>query len=1564
MGVNGVIGFPSQPSAADFSSSAVSAMSAANITNPVLFRTYQGRSTSVNCFPLEALLATLADVESFPPVEIEAEKFISASFGHFNPSEELLREASSIFPSDAIATIVSIGSGRPPPTSVSGLEGLPHAVLEHAKDCQAASDRIGTRFSRYPELYMRFEVGTLSFDKQDHEIGSGPSGTIKAHSRAYLNRDEIRTRLNTLSCSLTDRPIRLKVSQLSGTNPGAIERIEEGMLFTILDKLEVSQDAPYNSAAARLLQRQTCTANTRVNILHEIISWAKDAKHPSLSSLFWVFGLAGTGKSTIAQSVCEFLQKEALLTSSYFCSIQLDSKDSKRIFPTIASHLATCFLVFAKHLVSALRDDPKRASSRISDQFRDLLCAPWSLFCKEVADRQPCVIVIDALDECDSGEEILRLILDAIDHNELQGIRFLATSRPVPRLVEIALKLNRGPQIALHEVKKEEVSRDIGLFLEEKLQGKISPADIRELTVRSDGLFIFASTLVKHLISTLDYMTTWEIQERLRQILEPRHQGEEVGLDTLYDHILRDALLLDKFGPEGFKVRLSILQTVVSMEQATTPRVISDFLGYDVEVVIGIVNGLHSVLFTRGSGEPIYVIHASFHDFVVSQAQGTFQCDPSSIQNRLAQSCLSWMQGNLKFNICNIESSFTTNDDLSTSLDSIGESLAYACRHWWAHLKGCPETVQKGMRPTICQMMEKKGIFWIEVMTLLGDERHCRDILTEIAVNPSMAPGLLGKLLSGVKRDSLNLQTLAFEAADMVSMFMSISPKMTSHLYVSVLPLWEGNNLECWKLLFRHLPHVLSRRVGDNRTAKSIFNVASGVHSVTFSPDGRHIISGSSDSTVRIWDAVTGKRFRQLDGHGDAVSSVAFSPNGKYIVSGSKDATVRIWNAVSGKQVWKLCGHAHAVNSISLSRDGERVISGSDDSSVRIWDVESGTQVRQLNGHGDAVNSAVFSPDGELVVSGSSDNSMLVWDAGSGRQLQRLDGSGDAVNSVAFSPDGKLVVSGSDDSSVRIWDVESGTQVRQLNGHGDTVKSVKFSCYGRHIVSGSSDNTVRVWDPETGKQLWTLSGHGDVANSVAFSPNGKHVVSGSYDNTVRVWDMESRKPLRKRGGHGDKVNCVAFSPDGKKVASGSGAMFGFKDNTLRIWDAKSGKQLWKLSGHAHAVNSVAFSPNGKLVVSGSSDNTVQVWDSVSGKRLQKFGGYGDAVNSVAFSPNSKLVVSGSKDSTIRIWDVKSGLELSTLGGHEDGVNSVVFSPDGKRVASGSTDQTVRIWDTESGNQLQRLGDHGSAVSSVAFSPDSKLVVSGSDDSTVHMWDAESSMQLWGLYDDGSGVNSVSFSPDGKSVASGSNNSILRIWDVASGNTLQVLQGHRDAVNSVAFSPDGKRIVSGSDDKTVRIWDSGMGTQLWKPGGHEYPDNWVAFSPEGERLWDLETLVRSVSFYSVSTLSMPYEEQFCELNLNIKHTSVQSLLSALLQSTVPNSYALYLNPTTNSCETCDDGWIVTLESQIGVKHRIIWLPPSLRPLALPILMGMPESGFNRIDLSGCVFGDGWANFLHP
>lgn len=291
-----------------------------------------------------------------------------------------------------------------------------------------------------------------------------------------------------------------------------------------------------------------------------------------------------------------------------------------------------------------------------------------------------------------------------------------------------------------------------------------------------------------------------------------------------------------------------------------------------------------------------------------------------------------------------------------------------------------------------------------------------------------------------------------------------------------------------------------------------------GVNSVSFSPDGRHIISGSHDSTLRLWDASTGKPVGlPFQGHTDFVYSVAFSPDGRRVVSGSADYTLRIWDADSGRPIGSpLRGHTGRVNSVAFSPDGHLIISGADDKTLRIWDADSGRPIgTPLRGHSSHVTSVAFSPDGRLIVSGSRDGTLRLWNASSGRGIgSSLQGFTDRINVVTFSPDGRYIVSGSADKTLRLWDASSGKQVSSpMSGHQGEVISLAFSPDGRIIVSGSADRTVRLWDANSGQPIGQpIPGHSGTVNSVAFSPDGRRIVSGANDQTLRIWEPASATP--------------------------------------------------------------------------------------------------------------------------------------------------------------------------------------------------------------------------------------------------------------------------------------------------------------------------------------------------------------------------------------------------------------------------------------------------------------------
>jgi serine/threonine protein kinase len=278
------------------------------------------------------------------------------------------------------------------------------------------------------------------------------------------------------------------------------------------------------------------------------------------------------------------------------------------------------------------------------------------------------------------------------------------------------------------------------------------------------------------------------------------------------------------------------------------------------------------------------------------------------------------------------------------------------------------------------------------------------------------------------------------------------------------------------------------------------------VWSVTFSPDGKFLASGSHDKTVKVWEIGRWREVATLRRHGDIVYSVSFSPDGKFLASGSY-GTVKVWEVGRWREVATLRGHQSWVYSVSFSPDGKFLASGSGDYTVKVWEVGRWREVATLRGHQDWVYSVSFSPDGKFLASGSGDYTVKVWEVGSWREVATLRGHKYSVHSVSFSPNGQFLASGSDDKTVKVWEVGSWREVATLRGHQGWVYSVSFSPDGKFLASGSGDYTVKVWEVGSWREVATLRGHQGWVSSVSFSPDGKFLASGSHDKTVKVWEV-------------------------------------------------------------------------------------------------------------------------------------------------------------------------------------------------------------------------------------------------------------------------------------------------------------------------------------------------------------------------------------------------------------------------------------------------------------------------
>ncbi len=503
-----------------------------------------------------------------------------------------------------------------------------------------------------------------------------------------------------------------------------------------------------------------------------------------------------------------------------------------------------------------------------------------------------------------------------------------------------------------------------------------------------------------------------------------------------------------------------------------------------------------------------------------------------------------------------------------------------------------------------------------------------------------------------------------------------------------------------------------------------------GVRAVAFSPDGKAVLTGSSDKTARLWDVATGLPIGEPFIHESLVIAVAFSPNGKTIVTGERGRAARLWDIASGKPIGLPLQHRNRVIAVAFSPDGKTVVTGSRDRSARLWDAATGLPIGEPMVHPTYVTSVAFSPDSKIIVTGSgllppitdahtgsTGGSVGLWDAATGEPLARPLEYQSPVHTVAFSPDGETILVGSSDGRARLWDAATGLHIgRPLEHEHPEVRSVAFSPDGKTVLTGNLDGRAQLWDAATGLPIGKPLQHQSGISSVAFSPDGKSVGTGSGDKTARLWDVAAGRPFGQPLVHQDNVAAVAFSSDGKTVLTGS------IDSTARLWDAIAGVPIGQPLLHQRPVYAVAFSPDGKTILTGCQDKTARLWDASTGLPIGEPLRHQGVVAAVAFSPDGETVLTGCQDGTARLWNTHTGKATGPPLRHPNAVGAVSFSPDGKTILTGCDDLKARLWDTATGQPIGKPLEHSVMVFAVAFSPDGKTILTGSHAGTARLWE--------------------------------------------------------------------------------------------------------------------------------------------------------------------------------------------------------------------------------------------------
>jgi WD40 repeat protein len=607
---------------------------------------------------------------------------------------------------------------------------------------------------------------------------------------------------------------------------------------------------------------------------------------------------------------------------------------------------------------------------------------------------------------------------------------------------------------------------------------------------------------------------------------------------------------------------------------------------------------------------------------------------------------------------------------------------------------------------------------------------------------------------------------------------------------------------------------------------KSFNRHSQAVSYAGFSPDGSKIITTSMDNIASLWDLKSGKRLKKLLGHKKGILNAAFSPDGDYVATAGGGGKVRIWSVSDGQLVKVLQGHNKAV--LHIAFNGDTILTTSLDKTVRLWNFKNGNLLNTLIGHEYGVYYASFSPDGSKIVTASMDNTARLW-SDNGELLHILKGHTAGIFHAAFSPSGLDIVTSSMDNTIRLWSVKTGKVKQVFFGHKDWVSQTRFNLDGSKLISASKDKTVRLWDVQTGKTLNIFSGHNKFISQVVLSPDGKYIATASMDNTARLWVLKNNEDYFKSlAGHTQGVRRAIFSPNGKLALTSSW------DKTARLWNVKTGKTLKVLAGHTERVYQSDFSPNGKLVVTASFDNTARLWNVETGSLLHVLKGHANTVYQANFSPDNLRVVTASWDKKARLWNVETGKLIKVLSGHKDRVVKAKFSKNGKYIITISN-KIARLWNAKTGIFIRDFIGHDKLIKNVAFSFDSSMIVTSSKDHTARVWNVETGELLKIFNGHKKTVYNAEFSPDGSMIATSSWDDTARLWQVKTGKVIHIFSGHTYDVYHVNFSPDGTKIVTASGDHTARIWDVVTGKMLYLLDEHNNIVSYAEFSPDGRSI---------------------------------------------------------------------------------------------------------------------------------
>lgn len=630
------------------------------------------------------------------------------------------------------------------------------------------------------------------------------------------------------------------------------------------------------------------------------------------------------------------------------------------------------------------------------------------------------------------------------------------------------------------------------------------------------------------------------------------------------------------------------------------------------------------------------------------------------------------------------------------------------------------------------------------------------------------------------------------------------------------------------------------------------------INSLAFSREGKLLVSGSDDHTLRLWEVETGRELRTFNGHKDNVNKVLFHPNGKWIISGSSDHEIKFWEIETGKLVKSYTLPEYTIISLAIDPTGTYLAAGSYGDSVKVYNTTTDSLVYRLKGDRSLPNYVDIDSKGNYLLIGHDNRRATLHDLKTGKLIYEYKEEGGfcggCPTQVHFRGQDVISASHYKGSGLRIRDQSGKTTLLLTDKMEENTLSINLSPDGKQMLTVDEDSVV-VWDVKSGsfvrsldptdtdaKPLYGLNRlqprperYTDQFNDAAFSPDGKWIATADNSNLIILWDAATGKRMSTFYGYlsvpgQDELN---FDPNSywewyshelisikNKIALSPDGIHAFRSDRGKVvkrWNLLTGKVDQQYAGHEKAVVSFVLNKAGDKLLTAGGDRTAKLFDVATGQLIRNFKGHRDLIYDVAFSHDESKMLTASRDGWVFILDVETGALVSRILMNPNPneftpVFVAKFSPNDLYVFTGVSGGALKLWEIDTGREVKEYIGHTDLITDIEFSADGRTVISTSRDHTIRFWDLFTGIQLKKLTNNTEAVYAASLNETGQQMLTGGADRVLRLW-TTQGRLVRTFAGHKSAITSAHFSPDKRFVVSGSIDGVVKVWDLAAGNEV-------------------------------------------------------------------------------------------------------------------------------------------------------